>query len=151
MLRVAAWSDSLNIANSFAVNLGDLNNAHRAVFIASAGHGVMTRFGISSKYTLITSGQAGGATEFPAPETTPTVLVVSNSVNNGANAAIVMKIQTLRSGQTADMLQVLDSTPKVTASISASGVITGTSAAVFWEDSEVSYEDEDVYYSTSNP
>jgi hypothetical protein len=62
-----------------------------------------------------------------------------------------MKIQTLRSGQTADMLQVLDSTPKVTASISASGVITGTSAAVFWEDSEVSYEDEDVYYSTSNP
>jgi hypothetical protein len=132
--------------------LGDLNSTHRAAFISSNGNGVMTRLGLSSKYTLITNGQAGGGADFPAPEATPTTLVVSNGTGaGGANASIVQKIQTLRSGQTADMLQILDSTPKVTASISASGVITGTSADVLWEDDRISWEDENVYYSALNP
>jgi hypothetical protein len=150
--HVQAWSDNLAAASSFRVMLGDLNSTHRAAFISSNGNGVMTRLGLSSKYTLITNGQAGGGADFPAPEATPTTLVVSNGTGaGGANASIVQKIQTLRSGQTADMLQILDSTPKVTASISASGVITGTSADVLWEDDRISWEDENVYYSALNP
>jgi hypothetical protein len=150
--HVQAWSDSLAAASSFRVLLGDLNSTHRAVFVSSQGNGVFTRFGLSSLYTLITNGQAGGGADFPAPPASNVpILLVSSSVNNGSNSAPVMKIQTLRSGQTGDMLQILDSTPKVTASVSASGVVTGTSADLFWEDDKVSWEDENVYYSALNP
>jgi hypothetical protein len=148
--HVAAWSDSLNIANSFRMLVGDLASTHRSVFLSSAGNGVFTRFGISSAYTLITNAQAG-AVGFAAPEASPTtVLRIIADDTNGANGCVLLKLQTRRSGQTGDFLQVLDSIPSVRASISATGVFTGTSADLFYEDEHVSWEDENVYYSALN-
>jgi hypothetical protein len=148
--HVAAWSDTLAIASSFRLLVGDLNATHRALFIASNGNGTMTRFGVSSLYHLITNAQAGGV-GFVAPPTAPPVLLVNADSTNGADANPIVRIQTLRSGQSGDQLQILDSTPKVVASISASGVLTGSTAQVFFEDEIVSYEDDSVFYSLLNP
>jgi hypothetical protein len=148
--HVAAWSDSLAVANSFRCLIGDLASTHRSVFLSSAGNGVFTRFGVSSLYHLITNAQAGAA-GFAAPEASPTtVLRVIADDTNGANGCVLLKLQTRRSGQTGDIVQVLDSIPSVRASISATGVFTGTSADVFYEDDKVSWEDENIYYSAVN-
>jgi hypothetical protein len=147
ILRVQAWSDSLVIANSFALNLGDLNNAHRAMFVASAGHGVMTRFGISSTYTLITSAQAASS-DFLAPEGATSVLRVHNAAS-GLNSAVIMRLSTAKAVgvQAGDMFNVLTSTGYITTSITPDGILASTTADVFWEDDNIAFEDENVYYS----
>jgi hypothetical protein len=145
--RVAAWSDSLNIANSFRLLVGDLNGGHRALFLASSGNGTMTRFGISSTFTLITSAQAGSS-DFLAPEGATSVLRVHNAAS-GLNSAVIMRLSTAKAVgvQAGDMLNILDSTSYVMTSVTPAGLLASTTGDVFWEDDKISFEDENVYYS----
>lgn len=151
----AAWSDSLAAASSLFANLGFTSGAHRAWFFASGGFSVFTRFGISSAYTLISNGQAGGASGgFPAPDNTsnPTLLYLMNSTNNGFDASVLVKFKSQRSGQTGDYAQFLNqSNDQILGSISKAGVWTGLTANVSYDDDAIYYEDENVYYSAVNP
>lgn len=152
---IGAWSDTLAQANSRYLCLGALTAGHRAMLLASSGFGVFTRFGISSAYTLISNGQAGGASGgFPAPDNTtnPTLLWLHNSTNNGFDGTVLLKFKSQRTGQTGDYVQWLNqSDDRVLASVSKDGVFSGVTGDVFYEGDAVSYDDENVYYSTANP
>lgn len=119
----SAWSDSLATANSYYTCLGDTVSTHRAMLIASRGFGIFTRLGISSAYTLISNAQAGNA-GFIAPEATPTVLRLVNAATGGADASVLLKLQTTRAGQSGDFLECIDSSSTTLASISATGIVT---------------------------
>lgn len=118
MGRQTAWGDS--IAGTFA-HMGDLISTHTAIFFASPGFGIHTRFGISSAYTLISNGQAGGGSgAFPAPEASPSVLRLLNTSTAGADASIVLKVETLRAGQTGRLISLVGSAGEV-AGMTAAG------------------------------
>jgi hypothetical protein len=152
--RVASWTDNLTEAQASYFILGDtsITGSHRATFFCGQGFNPLTRFGISSAYTLISNGQAGGGSGgFPGPDTGPSVLFLLNTSTLGADTASLLTLKTLRTGQSADFLKVLDSNGTNIASISATGVFTGNSADVFMDGDAVSYDDDSVYYSTVNP
>jgi hypothetical protein len=106
--QVGAWSDGLVAGDSRYVQFGYLSNGHRAVLVDSSGHGVFTRFGVSTQYFLISNGQAGGA-QFPAPDGSgsPSVLRVYNAATGGFDASVVCKIESARTGQSGDLLQCI--------------------------------------------
>jgi hypothetical protein len=49
--------------------------------------------------------------------------------------------------QAGDMFNVLTSTGYITTSITPDGILASTTADVFWEDDNIAFEDENVYYS----
>jgi hypothetical protein len=102
----SAWSDSLPATSSFGFLIGNLVSTHRAVYLASGGNGSFTRFGVSSLYTLISNGTPGSA-GFLAPEATPSVLRVVNAATTGADASVVLKIESARTGQIGHLLDVI--------------------------------------------
>jgi hypothetical protein len=143
--NVTAWGDTL--VNSRFMCLGDLIAGQRSWFLNSGGFSPFTRFGISSAYTLISNGQAGGASgAFPAPETTPSVCRILNTSTAGADGSVVLKLQTSRAGQTGDFLEAVNSSNAVVAAIQSDGTIYGPSANVFYEGDAVSYDDDAVFY-----
>jgi hypothetical protein len=101
--RVSLWSDSLAIANSFIHTLGTVNGGHRAYILTSSGNGSFTRFGLRSNYILFGNGDPSSS-DFPAPEAAPTLFRL---YENFADDRVVMKIETPRTGKTADMLQII--------------------------------------------
>lgn len=95
---IASWSDS---AVSTAVYFGDnTGTSAKRVWFSSAGNGVLDRFGLSSKYILLTDAQAGNA-DFLAGTSTPLVRIY-NSVTVGDTALEVRGM----SGQTGHLIDL---------------------------------------------
>lgn len=134
---VTAWGDSKTVSRF--MQLGDLNSTHRDYFFSSIGFGILTRLGFSSAYTLVSNGQAGGASgAFPAPEAAPTVLRLLNTSTAGSDTSIVLKVETLRSGQSGRLVSLVGSSGEV-AGMTAAGnyflLSGGASGKVYVSDS----------------
>lgn len=128
--NISAWSDGLSATASKFAQFGTLDTVslvdHRAFLFASSQFGIFTRFGISSAYTLISNDQAAGA-GFSAPDSPPTVLHLVNSVGNGNNGSVLAKFESKRSGQTADLFQIIN-TAGTPVSVNAAGKLTALTA-----------------------
>ena len=95
-----SWSDSVSTSR---LNLGD---TARGIVTGRTGV-ALDRFGISSKYTLISNDTPTGSDAL-APSANPEVLQIINTTNaNGDNASVLLKILGQRTGQTADLMQVV--------------------------------------------
>jgi hypothetical protein len=101
--KVGAWSDALAEADSPYMQWGDLNTT-RAMVIGSSNFNTILRLGFSSAYTIFSNLSMAG---MRAPEATPTVLTALNATTGGNNGSVVMKIESQRTGQTADMLNII--------------------------------------------
>lgn len=143
-ISVTSWSDS---AVSNGIYWGDLTGTSaKRIWHTSAGAGVLDRWGVSSKYHLITNAQAGNA-DFLAPATIPEVLqIVNSSSTNGADGAVLLKVRTQRSGQTANMQEWITSGGAAKSAINSAGAFAGDTTLVSYEDNLVLYNDETVYY-----
>lgn len=119
------WSDAIT---SMAVEFGSLLGSTRSVHVSSSSATVMDRFGVSSKYTLISNAAVGSA-DFVVPTGANEVAkVVNSSSGAGADGCPVLLLATKRSGQTGDMLQTVDSGGNVTFAIGATGHVRSTQA-----------------------
>ncbi len=83
------------------IALGDLKGAVRTALLCSTGGNILTRLGIMSAGTTIQNDTAANLI-IPGA-----VLRVANSSANGADGTIVNIIQSQRTGQTADLLQII--------------------------------------------
>jgi hypothetical protein len=136
--QASTWSDAITCTRVV------LDGSNRAV-ITGRLDAALTRFGISSKGTLISNSVVNDA-DFLAPATNPEVLQVVNSVSGGNDASPLLVLNNRRSGQTANLVEILNSAGAKLAYVDPAGMYHGSLAIVAYADDPIFIDDDVVYY-----